>query len=37
MYAPDRALSLSRNSPFRGRTLRGRVLAALLGDRLFRF
>jgi dihydroorotase len=37
MYAPDRALSLSRNSPFLGRTMRGRVLAALLGDRLFRF
>jgi hypothetical protein len=30
-------LSLSRNSPFLGRTMRGRVLAALLGDKLFRF
>lgn len=36
-YAPDRVLSLSRNSPFLGRTMRGRVAAALLGDRLFRF
>jgi len=36
-YAPDRVVSLSRNSPFLGRTLRGRVAAALLGDRLFRF
>jgi dihydroorotase len=36
-YAPDRVLSLSRNSPFLGRTMRGRVLAALLGDKLFRF
>ena len=36
-YAPDRVLSLSRNSPFLGRTMRGRVIAVLLGDRLFRF
>jgi dihydroorotase len=36
-YAPDRVLSLSRNSPFLGRTMLGRVAAALLGDRLFRF
>jgi dihydroorotase len=36
-YAPDRVLSLSLNSPFLGRTMRGRVLATLLGDKLFRF
>jgi len=36
-YAPDRVVSLSRNSPFLGRNMRGRVAAALLGDRLFRF
>lgn len=35
-YAPERALSLSRNSPFLGRTMHGRVTAALLGDKLFR-
>ena len=36
-YAPDRVLSLSRNSPFLGRAMRGRVSAALIGDKLFRF
>jgi len=36
-YTADRVLSLSRNSPYLGRTMRGRVVAALLGDRLFRF
>jgi dihydroorotase len=36
-YASDRVLSLSRNSPFLGRTMRGRVAAALLSDQLFRF
>jgi dihydroorotase len=36
-FGPDQVLSLSRNSPFLGRTMRGRVLATLLGDRLFRF
>jgi len=36
-YAPDRVLSMSRNSPFLGRAMHGRVFAALLGDRLFRF
>ncbi len=36
-YTADRVLSLSRNSPFLGRTLRGRVAAALLGNQLFRF
>jgi dihydroorotase len=35
-YAPDRVLSLSRNSPFLGRTMRGQVSAALLGNKLFR-
>jgi dihydroorotase len=36
-YTADKVLSLSRNSPFLGRTMRGRVTAVLLGDRLFRF
>ncbi len=36
-YAADRVLSRSRNSPFLGRTMRGRVAAALVGDKLFRF
>jgi len=36
-FGPDRVLSLSRNSPFLGRKMRGRVLAALVGDKLFRF
>ena len=36
-YAADRVLSLSRNTPFLGRTMRARVTTALLGDRLFRF
>jgi dihydroorotase len=36
-YAADAVHSLSRNSPFLGRTMRGRVAAALVGDRLFRF
>jgi len=36
-YTADSVLSLSRNSPFLGRTMRGRVTTALLGDRLFRF
>jgi dihydroorotase len=36
-YTADSVLSLSRNSPFLGRTMRGRVAAVLLGDRLFRF
>ena len=36
-YTADRVLSFSRNTPFLGRTMRGRVTAALLGDRLFRF
>ena len=35
-YAPDRVVSLSRNSPFLGRAMRGRVSAALLGAKLFR-
>jgi dihydroorotase-like cyclic amidohydrolase len=35
-YTADSILSLSRNSPFLGRTMRGRVSAALLGDKLFR-
>lgn len=37
VYTPDSVHSLSRNSPFLGRTLRGRVCAVLLGDKLFRF
>lgn len=36
-YEADKVLSLSRNSPFLGRTMHGRVTAALLGDKLFRF
>jgi dihydroorotase len=36
-YTADSVLSLSRNSPFLGRTMRGRVTTVLLGDRLFRF
>jgi dihydroorotase len=36
-YTADRVLSLSRNSPFLGRTMRGRVIASLLGSSLFRF
>ena len=36
-YTADRVLSLSRNSPFLGRTMRGQVAAALVGDKLFRF
>jgi len=36
-YSPSCVLSLSRNSPFLGRTMRGRVSAVLLGDKLFRF
>jgi dihydroorotase len=36
-FGPDQVRSLSRNSPFLGRTMRGRVLATLLGDKLFRF
>jgi dihydroorotase len=36
-YAADGVLSLSRNSPFLGRTMRGRVSTVLLGDKLFRF
>ncbi len=36
MYSPDRALSLSRNSPFLGRNMLGRVSAVILGDKLFR-
>ena len=35
-YTADTVLSLSRNSPFLGRTMYGRVTAALLGDKLFR-
>jgi len=35
-YSADRVLSLSRNSPFLGRTMRGRVAAALVGNKLFR-
>jgi dihydroorotase len=34
-YTVDSILSLSRNSPFLGRTMRGRVSAVLLGDKLF--
>jgi dihydroorotase len=37
MYQPEGVLSLSRNSPFLGRTMRGRVVAVLLGDKFFRF
>jgi dihydroorotase len=36
-YTVDRVLSFSRNSPFLGRTMRGRVIASLLGSSLFRF
>jgi dihydroorotase len=36
-YEPARVLSLSRNSPFLGRAMHGRVSAVLLADRLFRF
>jgi dihydroorotase len=36
-FTADRVLSLSRNSPFLGRTMRGRVAAALVGNKLFRF
>jgi len=36
-YTGDTVLSLSRNSPFLGRVMRGRVFAALLGDKVFRF
>ncbi len=36
-YEPPRVLSLSRNSPFLGWTMHGRVSAVLLADRLFRF
>jgi dihydroorotase len=36
-YTADRVLSLSRNSPFLGRTMRGRIIASLLGSSLFRF
>ncbi|MBN2464535.1 dihydroorotase [candidate division WOR-3 bacterium] len=35
-YEPSGVLSLSRNSPFLGSTMRGRVSAVLLGERLFR-
>jgi dihydroorotase len=34
-YAADRIRSKSRNTPFLGRTLRGRVTSALLDSRLF--
>jgi dihydroorotase len=34
-YSADRIRSKSRNTPFLGRTLRGRVTSALLGDSLF--
>ncbi|MBM3331760.1 dihydroorotase [candidate division WOR-3 bacterium] len=36
-YAADNVRSLSRNSPFLGRVMHGRVSAALLGEKLFRF
>jgi dihydroorotase len=36
-YAPDSVLSLSRNSPFLGRTMYGRVSSVLLADKLFKF
>jgi dihydroorotase len=36
-YTADSVRSLSRNSPFLGRTMRGRVTAVLLGNRFFRF
>ncbi len=36
-FGPDQVLSLSRNSPFLGRTMRGSVVATVLGDRLFQF
>lgn len=36
-YTPERVLSRSCNSPFLGRTLKGRVIAALLGDALTEF
>ena len=36
-FTAHSVLSLSRNSPFLGRTMRGRVSAALLGNKLFRF
>jgi dihydroorotase len=36
-YESPRVFSLSRNSPFLGWTMHGRVSAALLADRLFRF
>jgi dihydroorotase len=35
-YTAERVLSLSHNSPFVGRTLRGAVAAVLVGDKLFR-
>jgi dihydroorotase len=35
-YSLDRVVSLSRNSPFIGQTLKGRVTAAVLADRLHR-
>jgi dihydroorotase len=35
-FESERVRSLSRNSPFLGRTMYGRVSAALLADRLFR-
>jgi dihydroorotase len=36
-YTPDHVLSKSSNSPFLGRTLKGRVLASLLGETLVSF
>jgi dihydroorotase len=36
-YTADQVLSLSSNSPFLGRTMRGRVSATLVGANLFRF
>jgi dihydroorotase len=36
-FEAEQVISLSRNSPFLGRTMRGRVIATLLGDRMFRF
>jgi len=36
-FGSERVRSLSRNSPFLGRTMHGRVSAALLADRLFQF
>jgi dihydroorotase len=36
-YTAGSVLSFSRNSPFLGRALRGRVTASLLGSSLFRF